>query len=325
MFTMLPDVPLRRLQLERFFSCQSSLDQLAGRQIDILHYAHWHTNNVELQRLKSVKVKFLHMPPRSGHPLPPNELLSCLPPTLLALNLDHCDLFTTEPFRTCGLELPELRALGLMANPRTLAPHLSTLSGLRQFPQLRWLNLSRYTTVIDWTGLEALTQLEMLYLDGNRSVTDTVLATIGRLVNLRVLALSQTRVTDDGLSHLLGLPLSMIQLPNISAAGLRNLAQLQLPLEHVQWSRDDVDELEPGLAPPTHGNGLRRFEFDDFMAFCDQTRLREVSSLRHFWSRDQRRVLRERNLAVVEPFNPWPWGAQETINHEEEICQLLDL
>ena len=77
---------------------------------------------------------------------------------------------------------------------------------MRYVAHLTGLNeLDLYGTRISTTGLKHLTQLkslEILTLPGY--VTDTNLALIGGMTSLKALYLVESRITDEGLAHMVG-------------------------------------------------------------------------------------------------------------------------
>jgi internalin A len=130
-----------------------------------------------------------------------------------------------------GKELPHVIQVDLSVVNSNDVLYPLRLVHLREFPRLRYLNLSGTNMgddqLIHITGCTELTQLKL----DNTAITDDGLARLIGLKNLTSLSLSKTQVTDSGVIHLAGLPkLRLLQLKDtqVTDKGVENL-QRTLP------------------------------------------------------------------------------------------------
>jgi len=168
--------------------------------------------------------------------------------------LFHLELNTTQT-TDAGLEhlahLPELKTLYL-DETKVTGPGLQHLAGLEK---LRMLSLNK--TPLTDRGLGELAErpgldkVEVLYL-ADTDITDAGCPAFARLINLKVLTLSGTKVTDRGIRHIKSMPqLYNITFPKgVTDAGIRWLAEnaeispsLESQLLH---------KLAPDRRPPVH-------------------------------------------------------------------------
>jgi Leucine Rich repeat len=102
--------------------------------------------------------------------------------------------------------------------------------------------------------------LDMGLMLNNCPVTDEGLAALEGKQNLRWLELRKTKITDEGLKHLRGTDLELLDLTstNIDDAGLANLAELDLPNLKTLVLEGLPHVTDQGIA---HLSGFKKLEF----------------------------------------------------------------
>lgn len=128
-----------------------------------------------------------------------------------------------------GSGLLQMKEMPLLESLTLIGP-VTDLRGLRNFPNLRSLDVRRCT--LDDTALESLSgvpHLEVLRIERSPKITDAGIAHVARLKDLRDLQLLGTSIGDDGVSHLTRLSrLEHLSLSSkhMTGAGLESLGRL---------------------------------------------------------------------------------------------------
>jgi hypothetical protein len=148
--------------------------------------------------------------------------------------------FTAEDLRRLG-SLPKLRLLGLSGGVN----HGALLPALDALPQLETLRLWDSDIVgSDLASLKHVPALERLYVSSAKQLTDDDLIHIGKLLNLKRLALMETAIAGEGLIHLAGLQqVSILDLQGspIQDGTVTHLAEMQ-SLSYLDLSATQITD-----------------------------------------------------------------------------------